>query len=107
MHVRGLPTSENAARAAWMIFKGPIPDGLQILHNCDNPPCVNPLHLRLGTNRENQDDIIARKTHRFAKMTHCHRGHEFTPENTYRNSGRRHCKKCCALRTSKWKKKHA
>lgn len=45
-----------AHRASYMLFKGPIPEKLQILHNCDNPPCVNPNHLYAGTAQDNVDD---------------------------------------------------
>jgi len=46
----------NAARIAYMIFRGPVTDGLHVLHNCDVPDCMNPLHLYLGTNDENIRD---------------------------------------------------
>jgi hypothetical protein len=47
-------------RLAWALANGPIPKGLHILHNCDVRACVNPAHLRLGTNRENVDDMMSR-----------------------------------------------
>ncbi len=50
-----------AHRASWIIENGPIPDGLFVLHKCDNPPCVNPNHLFLGTNRQNIEDRHAKK----------------------------------------------
>jgi len=46
------------SRAAWVIFRGEIPTGLHILHKCDNPLCVNPNHLFLGTNSDNIADRV-------------------------------------------------
>jgi hypothetical protein len=42
-------------------MNGAIPDGMCILHRCDNPPCVNPNHLFLGTKRENFEDMINKR----------------------------------------------
>lgn len=45
-----------AHRVAWQVSCGAIPDGLCVLHHCDNPPCCNPAHLFLGTVQDNNAD---------------------------------------------------
>lgn len=50
----------GAHRVAYMLAVGPIPEGLDVLHTCDNPPCCNPRHLFVGTQADNIRDMIAK-----------------------------------------------
>lgn len=50
-----------AHRVSFELANGPIPDGLYILHSCDNPRCVNPAHLRAGTQSENIAEAYEKK----------------------------------------------
>lgn len=74
-----------------------------IMHTCDNPPCVNPRHLRQNTPQANNDDKVAKGRHaqlwgtplRRSQQTHCRRGHPFDETNTrIMKSGHRRCKAC-------------
>lgn len=53
--------STNAHRVAWELTNGPIPDGLWVLHDCDNQGCVRPSHLYLGNHADNTLDAVRRR----------------------------------------------
>ncbi len=50
----------KAHRLAWFFKNGEIPNGLCVLHRCDNPPCCNPAHLFLGTLADNHADMMSK-----------------------------------------------
>lgn len=51
---------QRAHVVSWVDSFGPIPEGLCVLHQCDNPPCVRPDHLFLGTRGDNAADCVAK-----------------------------------------------
>jgi hypothetical protein len=119
--VHAMDRTYRAHRFAYELHYGPIPDGLEIDHLCHNRDqscpggpaclhrrCVNPAHLEAVTGRENVRRSATLAGINAAK-THCDRGHEFTPENTYlikpsrsrRNGGRR-CRTCLRATQSRF-----
>lgn len=58
--IRVAGKSKKAHRVSWEAFNGPIPDGLNVLHKCDNTRCINPDHLFLGTQADNVADCKAK-----------------------------------------------
>ena len=105
--VKGQATGTH--RVAWEIANGPIPDDLDVLHHCDNPPCcqTDPTegypegHLFLGTDVDNAADRSAKGRSRGWDITHCPRGHEYAGENLYESAtGGRRCRACARARNA-------
>ena len=93
----------SAHKYFYLLLVGPVPEGLELDHLCQNRSCVNPKHLEPVTHSEN---IRRSPAARYAvsrsqsAKTHCPSGHPYSEENTYRNKGRRYCRVCMKQRLS-------
>ena len=85
-------------RIAYEVWVGPIPPEKYVLHGCDNPTCINPAHLRVGTHRDNLDDMVerGRANNGRAARTNCPKGHKYDYFYAGSRNGNIHrgCKKC-------------
>jgi hypothetical protein len=90
-------SSQLVHRQVWEMAYGPIPEGMCVLHKCDNPPCFLIDHLFLGTRGDNNQDSASKGRSRNALtgVTECKRGHSFDDENAYvAPDGSRSCRTC-------------
>jgi hypothetical protein len=94
-----------AHRLSVLISTGePPPESLLVCHHCDNPGCVNPKHLFVGTYSDNVVDMYNKGRNKTPEPpTHCPRGHERSPSNMYvMSNGTMKCKACSSITSARY-----
>lgn len=88
--------TEHVHRIVYRGKRGPIPKGWDICHTCDNPPCVNPLHLFAAPRVANLIDMRNKGRNRQTQKTHCPQGHSYAEHGKphYTNPTWRSCTAC-------------
>jgi len=86
--------AHRVSAALWLKF--PIDSSLVVRHKCDNPACVNPKHLEIGTQKDNIRDMISRHGHYKSLRSSCSKGHLYDEVNTYWSKDKkyRRCRTC-------------
>lgn len=90
-----------AHRVSWELAFGPIAAGLKVLHRCDVRACVRPDHLRLGTQKDNIRDAVAKRRMHAQKVTHCPQKHDYKVHGFVNKRGQRQCRTCGNARRRK------
>lgn len=100
----GVFDEKRAHRVMYEHFVERIPEGMQLRHKCDNPPCVNPDHLIPGTAADNSRDMVERRRHWRHDRETCDKGHDLTlPGAITRTGPANRCTECYRDRNRKFK----
>lgn len=96
---------QYASRVSYMLHVGPITDGLCVLHKCDNPMCVRPDHLFLGTRRDNAHDMLAKRRQNYNSRDVCGKCGSLLTAAPRRDHFQRICRECNRIYQRAWARK--
>ena len=101
---QGFDRDMSAHKGAYLTWVGEVPEGLCVLHRCDNRICINPSHLFLGTKADNSRDMVAKGRQKCPARarTHCPRGHQYDGINS---KGARICSICHRAAVARFKER--
>lgn len=86
---------------SYLLYKGDVPENMELDHLCRNRLCVNPDHLEAVTHKVNVERGIS-EVGKNSQKTHCPHGHEYNEQNTLTISGKRYCRTCANKRRKKY-----